>query len=460
MIDDALAYIRSHRRQTLEALLALLRFPSVSTLPEHTPDMEAAAAWLAAHLDRAGLQGVELLPTAGRPVVYGEWLGAGADAPTLLAYGHYDVQPADPLDEWRTAPFEPAVRGENLYARGASDDKGQLMAVVAAAAAYLQSAGRLPLNLKVMLEGEEEISSPNMPAFIRAQRERLAADAVLICDGNILSPELPMISHGVRGMAYMEVEVRGPATDLHSGTFGGVVDNPFNVLVRLLAQLQDAETGRVTIPGFYDRVRPIDDEERRLLAQVPIGEEQARQLTGVSVLGGGEKDYSHLERVSLRPTLDIHGLPGGFTSAGKKTVIPARALAKVSMRLVPDQDPLEIAALFGRHLESLAPPSVTLQVRTLGTARPAFCDFRRPAIRAADRAFTLAFGRAPVYMRGGGSLPIVADLQDTLGAPVVLMGLGLPDDNAHAPNEKIHLPTLYRGMEALVHYLALLPEGG
>jgi acetylornithine deacetylase/succinyl-diaminopimelate desuccinylase-like protein len=365
----------------------------------------------------------------------------------------------DPLAEWRTPPFEPAVRGENLYARGASDDKGQLLAVVAAAAAYLRTAGRLPLNLKVMLEGEEEISSPSMPAFLRTQRERLAADAVVICDGSLLAPDLPLISHGVRGMAYLEVEVRGPATDLHSGTFGGAVDNPFNVLVRLLARLQDPETGRVTVPGFYDRVRPIDEEERRLLAQVPMGEEQARQLAGVCALGGGETAFSPLERISLRPTLDIHGMPGGFTGEGKKTVIPARALAKVSMRLVPDQDPVEIAGLFRHYLESLTPRTVTLQVRTLGTARPASCDYRHPAVRAADRAFSLAFGRAPVYMRGGGSLPIVPELQDVLGAPVVLMGLGLPDDNAHAPNEKLHLPTFYRGVQALVHYYALLAEG-
>jgi acetylornithine deacetylase/succinyl-diaminopimelate desuccinylase-like protein len=455
MIDDALAHAREHREQYLASLHELLAIPSISTLPEREPDMQRAAAWLAEHLRRTGMEAVQLLPTGGRPVVYGEWLGAGPGAPTLLAYGHYDVQPVDPLDEWHSPPFEPSVRGDMLCARGASDDKGQLFAVVSAIDACLKTAGRLPLNVKVIFEGDEEISSPHMPAFIRHHKERLAADAVLISDGSILAPDRPMIQHGVRGMAYMEVEVRGPATDLHSGTFGGAVDNPLNALVRLLAGLHDAETGRVTIPGFYDRVQPLDDEERALLAQVPTDDETTRRLTGVPALAG-EVGYSAMERTTVRPTLDIHGVAGGFTGAGKKTVIPARALAKVSMRLVPDQDPEEIARLFTRHVQSVAPPTVELEVRTLGTARPAFVDTRAPAIRAAHRAYELGFGRPPVYMRAGGSLPIVPELQDVLGAPVVLMGFGLPDDNAHAPNECYHLPTFYRGIETLIHYYHLL----
>jgi acetylornithine deacetylase/succinyl-diaminopimelate desuccinylase-like protein len=361
------------------------------------------------------------------------------------------------LEEWQTPPFEPSIRGDQLFARGASDDKGQLFAVLAAVDAYLKTAGRLPLNVKAIFEGEEEISSPHMAAFVREHRKRLAADAVLICDGSILTPDQPMITHGLRGMAYMEVEVQGPDTDLHSGTFGGAVDNPFNVLVRLLAELQDMETGRVAIPGFYDRVRPPDEEERRLLAQVPTDDETIRRQAGVPALAG-EVGYNAVERTTLRPTFDVHGLAGGFTGAGKKTVIPARALAKVSMRLVPDQDPEEIARLFSRHLEAIAPPTVQLTVRTLGTAWPAFVDYRAPAIRAAHRAYELGYGRPPVYMRGGGSLPIVPDLQQALGAPVVLMGFGLPEDNAHAPNEHFHLPTFYRGIETLIHYYDLLAE--
>lgn len=459
MTDTALNYARQQRQAYLDSLLEFLRIPSVSTLPEHQTDMQRAAEWLAGRLRRIGMSRVEILPTAGHPVVYAEWLGAGEAAPTVLAYGHYDVQPVDPLDEWRTPPFEPAIRGDDVFARGATDDKGQLLAVVAAAEAYLQAEGLLPINLKLIFEGEEEVSSPHMAGFLREYEQRLAADVALICDSGILTPDQPLIAYGVRGMAYMEVEVRGPETDLHSGGFGGIVDNPFNALVRMLARLQDAETGRVAIPGFYDRVRPIDDEERALLAQVPLDEADVRQLTGVPAVAG-EIGYSLVERRGVRPTLDIHGLPGGFTGPGKKTVIPARAWAKVSMRLVPDQDPLEIARLFQTHIHTLAPPTVEVEVRTLGTARPAYVDPQAPAVQAAARAYELGFGAAPVYVRGGGSLPIVADFQDILGTTVVLMGLGLPDDRAHAPNEKFHLPNFYRGIESLIHYYALLAERG
>ncbi|HSJ59012.1 MAG TPA: dipeptidase [Anaerolineae bacterium] len=455
MQPSALEYAHQQWQATVDALVDLLRIPSVSTLPDHAPDMQRAAEWLATYLHDSGLQTVELMSTAGHPVVYGEWLGAGSDAPALLAYGHYDVQPVDPVDEWTTPPFEPDVRGENLFARGASDDKGQLMAVIAAVRAYLHTAGRLPVNFKIMLEGEEEISSPNMAAFVRDHEARLAADAILICDSGILGPDLPMITYGVRGMAYMQIDVQGPAIDLHSGTFGGIVDNPFNVLVQILARLKDPATGRVNIPGFYDRVQPLSDEERRLLAAVPMGDAEARALTGSPALAG-EAGYTAVERTAVRPTLDIHGMPGGFTGEGKKTVIPARASAKLSMRLVPHQDPAEIARLFTEHVLALAPNTVQVAVHTLGLARPAYIDPNLPALRAAHRAYELGFGTAPVYMRGGGTLPIVTEFQDVLGAPVVLMGFGLPDDNAHAPNEKFHLPTFARAIDTLVHYYALL----
>jgi acetylornithine deacetylase/succinyl-diaminopimelate desuccinylase-like protein len=387
--------------------------------------------------------------------VYGEWLGAGPAAPTLLAYGHYDVQPVDPVEEWLAPPFEPVVRGDDLFGRGASDDKGQVMAILAAVASYLHTGGALPVNFKMVVEGEEEISSPNLAPWVREHRQMLAADAVLICDSGILDPQTPLINHGVRGMAYMEVEVCGPRGDLHSGLFGGQVDNPFNVLVRMLAQLQDGESRRVLVPGFYDRVQPADDEERALMAQIDRDDNRVRQLTGVPH-PAGEAGYTLVERESVRPTLDIHGMPGGFTGPGKKTVIPARARAKVSMRLVPDQDPEEIAALFSAYVRSLAPPTVTVEVHTLGLARPAVVDLRDPAIQAAAMAYERTFGAAPVYQRSGGTLPIVADFQDLLKAPVVMMGFGLPDDNVHAPNEKLHLPNFYRGIEAVMWYLALL----
>lgn len=455
MLDSALTCSRARQQHHLDALCELLRIPSVSTLPEHEPDLQRAAQWLAHTMHQIGLQRVEIMPTAGAPVVYGEWLGAGPDAPTLLAYGHYDVQPVDPLDEWLSPPFEPTIRSADLFCRGASDDKGQVYAILAAVESYLRTSGKLPVNFKIMIEGEEEISSPSLGPWVRQHLEMLAADAVLICDTGMLDAQTPMINHGTRGLAYMEVEVRGPAGDLHSGTYGGVVDNPFNVLVRILAQLQDAATRRVLIPGFYDKVRPLSDEERSLLAGAPFNDALLRHLTGV-LEPAGEEGFTWGERGTLRPTLDIHGMPGGFTGPGKKTVIPARACAKVSMRLAPDQDPAEIARLFAAYVRDLAPTTVAVDVRTLGLARPSVVDLRAPAIRAAAQALHTVFGVEPIYMRAGGTLPIVVDFQDALDAPVVMMGFGLPDDNVHAPNEKFHLPNFFRGIETVVHYLDLL----
>ncbi len=438
MPQDPLTYSRSQREHYVHTLNDFLRIPSISTLPEAEPDIRRAAQWLADAMTGIGLDKVALMPTAGYPVVYGEWLGAGPEAPTLLFYGHYDVQPVD-------------------FCRGASDDKGQVYLVLAAVDSYLRTEGRLPVNLKVMIEGEEEISSPNLAAWVAQHKAMLACDAVLICDSSILAEDLPLINHGTRGMAYMEVELQGPATDLHSGSFGGVVDNPFNVLVRILAQLQDGTTRRVLIPGFYDRVAPPDAQEQRLLAQLPLSDQVAQALTGAPAVAG-EIGYSAAERLSVRPTLDIHGMPGGFTGEGKKTVIPAKASAKVSMRLVPDQDPAEIAALFERHVKSLAPNTVKVTVRTLGLARWSLVDLHDPAIQAAAQAYQAGFQAAPLFMRGGGTLPIVAEFQDILGAPVVMMGFGLPDDNAHAPNEKLSLACFYRGIDTVIHYLALLPQ--
>ncbi len=451
MLDSVLDDVRTHRQAYLQTLSAFLRIPSISTLPESAPDMQRAATWLADYMHYIGLQQVEIAPTAGYPVVYGEWLGAGSTAPTLLVYGHYDVQPVDPLDKWESPPFEPTLRGDYLYCRGVSDDKGQLFMVLAAVAGYLRRLGRLPINIKIMAEGEEEISSPHLADWVRQERNRLACDAVLICDSAMFDAQTPLISYGTRGLAYMEVTVKGPVNDLHSGTFGGLVDNPFNVLVRILAQLQDGTTRRVRIPGFYDRVRLPDAAEQALLQRVPMDANTIRQLTGVPA-PAGEEGFTWLERGSLRPTLDIHGIVGGFTGPGSKTVIPAEARAKVSMRLVPDQDPAEIARLFADFIHSLAPETVSVEVRTLNLARPSVVDFRAPAIRAAAQALTLGFGVEPLYLREGGTLPIIPDLQEALGADVVLMGFGLRDDNVHAPNERFYLPNFYRGLETLIHY--------
>jgi acetylornithine deacetylase/succinyl-diaminopimelate desuccinylase-like protein len=457
MLNQALAHSRSHQQHYLDTLFDFLRIPSISTLPESAPDMQRAARWLADAMTRVGLEDVAVMDTAGYPVVYGQWLGAGPQAPTLLFYGHYDVQPVDPVGEWLSPPFEPTVRNNQLFCRGASDDKGQVFLFLAAVDSYLRTEGRLPVNLKLIVEGEEEISSPSLAAWVEQHRAMLDCDAVLICDSGILAEDMPLLNHGTRGMAYMEVELQGPATDLHSGGFGGVVDNPFNVLVRILAQLQDGETRRVLIPGFYDKVAPPDDLEQRLLAQVPVSDQVVQALTGAPVVAG-EAGYTAAERLTVRPTLDIHGMPGGFTGEGKKTVIPAKAAAKVSMRLVPDQDPAEIAGLFERYVKSLAPATVKVTVRTLGLARWSLVDLNAPAIQAAAQAYQAGFDAAPLFMRGGGTLPIVADFQDILGVPVVMMGFGLPDDNAHAPNEKLSLTLFRRGIETVIHYLALLPE--
>ncbi|MGC8839254.1 MAG: dipeptidase [Anaerolineae bacterium] len=451
MIADALAYARAHRQALLEALQDFLRIPSVSTQPEHRGDIQRAAEWVAGYLRGMGMSQVEVVPTGGHPLVYGAWLGAGPEAPTLLVYGHYDVQPVDPLEEWQSPPFEPVVRGESLYARGASDNKGQVMAVLGAAEAYLKTSGRLPLNLKVLVEGEEEITSPHLGEAIRRDRARFAAHAVLICDEAILDPQTPLLMYGLRGTLSLEVEVRGPAHDLHSGTFGGAVDNPLNVLVHLLGALQDPQTRRIAVPGFYDRVRPVDPEERALLARVPVTDEVARHLTGAPALAG-EEGYTTVERVSIRPSLDLHGLWGGYTGPGHKSVIPARAGAKFSMRLVPDQEPDEIAEQVIAYLRAVAPPTVALTVRILGKARPVLTDYRTPAVQAMAEAFQQGFGAPPIYMRAGGSIPIARDLQEILDAPLVLVGFGLPDDNTHAPNEKLYLPNLWRGVETLVHY--------
>lgn len=459
MLHQALTYMHDHRPKFLDALCDLLRIPSISTLPEYRPEIERAAGWLVDYFHTMGMTRVERMETQGHPVVYGEWLGAGADKPTLLAYGHYDVQPVDPLEEWRSPPFEPVLQGDDLLARGASDDKGQLLAIVAAAESYLKSSGRLPVNLKVVIEGEEEVLGPGMEQVLRQCADMLAADAVLICDEALLDPQTPLIVYGVRGNVYLEVEVRGPARDLHSGTFGGVVDNPFNVLVRLLAEVQDPTTHRIRVPGFYDRVRPLEEEERRLLAKVPIDDQVARHLTGAPALAG-EEGYTVLERASVRPTFDIHGMPGGFAGPGHKTVIPARASAKLSMRLVPDQEPEEIAERFETYLRSMAPPTVELEVRRLGAARPAVVDYRAPAVQAMAQALAQGFGALPLYIRGGGSLPIVRSFQEVLGVPVILIGFGLPDDNTHAPNEKYHVPNFYRGIETLIHYFSLLAQMG
>ena len=450
MRNNALVYTQDHRPETLASLQALLRIPSISTLPENEADMQQAARWLVDKFNEIGLQNVKIMPAPGHPVVYADWLKAGPDAPTLLIYGHYDVQPVDPLDEWLTPPFDPTLKGDDIFGRGTTDDKGQFYVHVAAVEAYLKSGGQLPLNIKFMLEGEEEVGSPHLPVFVREHQELLQADAALISDTHIIDPNTPVLVTGVRGLVYMEISMRGSPHDLHSGSYGGLVENPLNALVRMLASLRD-EQGRVAIPGFYDAVRELTPAERQALNNSLVTEAAILAETGAPALWG-EAGYSVAERKGIRPTLDIHGIKGGFIGQGQKTVIPAAASAKVSMRLVPDQDPEDIAQRFSEHIRRLSPKTMQVSVEKLSASEATVVDLNTPAIEAAALAYEQGFGRRPLFMREGGSLPVVGLFSNILKAPVVLMGFGLPDDRLHAPNEKFHLPNFYRGIETAIHY--------
>ncbi len=450
MQNDALTYAHQHRAEALANLQELLRIPSISALPESQPDVQRAAQWLADKLSQIGLQNVKVIPTAGHPVVYADWLNAGPTVPTLLIYGHYDVQPVDPLDEWLTPPFEPTVEGDNLFGRGTSDDKGQLYTHIAATEAYLKTMGQLPLNIKFMLEGEEEMGSPHLGDFMRKHQSLLQADAALISDSHIHDPQTPVLVTGVRGLTYMEISLRGSRHDLHSGSYGGLVENPLNAIVRLLASLHD-DRGRVTIPGFYDKVRELTPAERAALNNDLVTDETVLAETGAPALWG-EEGYTAIERKSVRPTLDIHGIKGGFIGSGPKTVIPAAASAKVSMRLAPDQDAEEITQLFAAHIRRISPKTMEVSVEKLSTGDTAVVDISTPAVEAAAQAYERSFGRRPLYTREGGTIPVVSIFSKLLKIPVVMMGFGLPDDRLHAPNEKFYLPNFYRGIETVIHY--------
>jgi acetylornithine deacetylase/succinyl-diaminopimelate desuccinylase-like protein len=448
---NPLDYARAHRDRSLKELQEFLSIPSVSTQDAHKADIERAATWLVGQLLAAGFLRAEVLPTPGHAVVVAEWLAAGSGAPTVLIYGHYDVQPPDPLEEWRTPPFEPTVVGNDLFARGAADDKGQLYTHVKAAQAFKETTGLPPVNLKCIFEGEEEIGSPSLEPFIRQHAGQLAADVAVISDTHILSKDQPSIVYALRGLAYVEVEVTGPDHDLHSGTYGGAVHNPLNALCSMIAKLQDPE-GHIAIPGFYDKVRALSPEERAELAKVPFDREAWLQEAGVTS-DWGEPDYTIVERATARPTLDVNGIWGGYIQPGAKTVLPSKASAKISMRLVPDQEPAEIAGLIQDYFAQIAPPTVQVQVRNLGGGDGAIVRRDSPAMQAAFRAYAESFGQEPVFVRIGGSIPVVATFQKVLGVETILMGFGLPDDRLHSPNEKFHLPNFYRGIDTVLRFL-------
>lgn len=444
-------YAHANRERFLDQLKDLIRIPSISTLPEHGEEMRRAAEWLAEDMRRIGLERVEILPTGGHPVIYAEWLGAGKDAPTILVYGHYDVQPAVLEDGWDHDPFDPIEKNGRLYARGSSDDKGQAFAQVKAAEALLANGAKPGVNLKFLIEGEEEIGSPNLGKFVAENRDLLKADACVISDTGIKALDTPSMAYSTRGLMYLEFEVFGPKQDLHSGGYGGIVHNPAQVTAEIIAKLHN-EDGSIAVPGFYDDVLPLSAEERAELQKSARTEAEWQAETGVPQLWG-EAGYALHERIGARPTLEINGFVSGFYGIGSKTVLPAKALAKVSCRLVANQAPGKIYQLVRDFILKIAPPTVRVEVRLIAQGYPAITDLRSPAMQAASRAYEKVWGKKPFFERGGGTLPILADFQQQLNnLPIVLLGFGLHDDGAHGPNESFTIELFYKGIDTAIHF--------
>ncbi len=453
-MEQVLSYLESNKERYLSELKEFLAIPSVSTNPENKSDVQHCARWVADHMTKIGLQNVQVISTPGHPVVYGDWLHA-PDAPTVLLYGHYDVQPPEPLDLWTSPPFEGTVRDGNLYARGSADDKGQVYIHLKSIEAYLQNTGTLPVNLKLLIEGEEEIGSEHLVPFVSGHKKMLDADLVLISDSSMFAKGVPSICYALRGLAYMQIDLVGPNKDLHSGSFGGTVHNPIQALAEIIAQLHD-DKGRVTIPGFYKDVRPLTRQERKSFAKLPWKDKKYAKELGVQELYG-EKGFTTLERVWARPTLECNGVWGGFTGEGAKTVLPSKASAKISMRLVPDQKSDTIAKLFEKYIRKLTPKTVSVTVRNLHGGEAAITPIDSPGVKAAVVALEKGFGKKPLYQREGGSIPIVVQFKEVLGLDTVLLGFGLPDENAHAPDEFINLDNFYGGMRTSAHFFAELP---
>jgi acetylornithine deacetylase/succinyl-diaminopimelate desuccinylase-like protein len=442
-MDNVIDLINVNRDHYLEELKAFLAIPSISALPQHAADVKRCADWCADEMRRIGLQNVRLISTPGNPFVYGEWLGAPG-APTILFYGHYDVQPVDPLELWESPPFEATIRDGEIYARGSADDKGQVFMHFKAIEAHLKQSGTLPVNMKIILEGEEEVGSVNLDNFIRDHKADLGADVVVISDSPMFARGVPSICYGLRGLVYFQIDLRGSSTDLHSGSFGGAVANPAFVLSQMLSQMKD-RGGRIKVPGFYDDVVPLSEEERKAWASLPFNERKFKKDFGIPKVTG-ETGYTTLERTWARPTFEINGLLSGFTGEGAKTVLPAVAMAKVSMRLVPNQHPDKIAELFEAYVKDIAPGTVELKITRMHGGKPWMTSYDNPFVQAAGRAIEKGFGRKPVFTREGGSIPVVSTFQEELGLPSVLFGVGLPDENAHAPNEKLDVANFHGGI--------------
>jgi acetylornithine deacetylase/succinyl-diaminopimelate desuccinylase-like protein len=450
------SFIDSNQARFKEELYELLRIPSVSTDSSQKDSITSAAKFLADKLKNAGMQEVKLVDTPGNPVVMGKHLAAGEDKPTVLIYGHYDVQPPEPLDLWTSPPFEPVEKDGKVYARGASDDKGQAFIHVKAIESWLQSGESLPVNVKIILEGEEEIGSPNLVPFLKEYQDELSCDMVLVSDTAMFAKNTPSITYGLRGLAYMEMEVFGPDRDLHSGAYGGALTNPLNALCNMIAKLQD-EDGKIQIPGFYDDVIDLSPDERDAYSKLPFDEEGWKDSIGIDAVTG-EAGYSTLERKSARPTLDMNGMWGGYQGEGAKTVLPAKAGAKISMRLVPNQHPDDIAEKFTRHIQTLAPEGVKVKVTPHHGGHPAMTPLDFYGLKAAGQAYGDVYGKEPLFAREGGSIPIVADFEKVLGVNTILMGFGLNTDAIHSPNEHFSLDDFHKGIKTSARFLEVLPD--
>ncbi len=447
-------YIQANRQRFLDELLEFLRIPSISADTSHKEDVLKAATWLSNELKRIGMEGVEIIPTKGHPVVFGE-KKVSVDVPTILVYGHYDVQPVDPLNLWNSPPFEPVIKDEKIWARGSCDDKGQVYMHVKALEAMIAE-DQLTCNVKVIFEGEEEVGSVNLGDFLNANKEKLGADVILVSDTSIIANDVPSITTGLRGLSYVEVEVTGPNKDLHSGVYGGAVANPCNILCTMIASLHDADR-HITIPGFYDDVDEVAAEERRMMNMAPFNEEEYKRALKVNALLG-EKSYTTLERTSIRPTVEVNGIWGGYIGEGAKTVLPSLAFAKISMRLVPHQDSDKITELFTNHFKSIAPPYVQVKVTALHGGQPAVTPTDTIEYKAASKAMEKSFGKEPLPQRSGGSIPIVALFESILGIKTVLLGFGLDSDDIHSPNEHFGLFNFYKGIETIPYYYMFYAE--
>ena len=454
-MNESQSYIDQNQEKFLSELFELLSIPSISTDSSKKGEITKAAQFLIKQLESLNLERVELFETPGNPIVYGEHC-PHKDKPTVLVYGHYDVQPSDPDHLWQTPPFEPTIKDGNIYARGSSDDKGQSFTHVKAVESFVKTGQPIPVNIKFILEGEEEIGSPNLVPFIEAHKELLACDMVLISDTAMFGKDQPSITYGLRGLAYMEVEVVGPNRDLHSGVYGGAVENPLNVLCEIIAKLKD-ENGLIQIPGFYDKVIPLTEADREASASLPFDEKEYMKSLDIKAVHG-EKGYTTLERASSRPTLDVNGIWGGYQGEGAKTVLPAKAGAKISMRLVPDQHPKEIAKLFADYFTSLAPDTVKVKVEEHHGGFASITDLDFYGLKAAAQAFEEVYSREVLFSREGGSIPIVADFKRVLGVESILMGFGLTSDAIHSPNEKFSVKDFHRGIKTSARFLELLPD--